>query len=217
MAWSRRAGQLGGIPHIAFPAVAMSALRLPLPAAEPGNNDAWGNFTLWHTAEVSCGGTGWALLGEFDKVSWPVVQGCKVQSSILVVLQDFVFADTVGIPSLYGANQIHSKKMVSFTVCAVVLSIPCCVVRFCSFYHPVDINLTHTNRWCPCHASASCSTSKGVVEGAPHSRWGSQARLVRRLVLRLWSHTQPKCTSSPWSYPTQERARCTCHHNVDLT
>jgi hypothetical protein len=68
VAWSRRAGQNDPPTVVDIAAVPMSDLRLPLPAVVSGDSNSWGNFTLWHTAEVSCDGAGWALLGEVRKV-----------------------------------------------------------------------------------------------------------------------------------------------------
>lgn len=41
-------------------------LRLPLPAT---SEDRWGEYTLWRTAPITCGGRGWALLGEPAKMA----------------------------------------------------------------------------------------------------------------------------------------------------
>lgn len=53
-----------GTPAVAGAPVRLSELELEIPSG----GQALGNFTLWHTAPVSCNGNGWTLLGEFGKV-----------------------------------------------------------------------------------------------------------------------------------------------------
>lgn len=53
----------GGVLPLVLPATTMS----------PG---AWGLYTLWKTAPISCGGKGWALLGETGTVG-RVQLGCR--------------------------------------------------------------------------------------------------------------------------------------------
>jgi len=68
-AWSRRYGEpfgtSGATAFRHYNATQPLALALPVQTTATGG---WGNYTYWRTAPTSCGGRGWTLLGELEKI-----------------------------------------------------------------------------------------------------------------------------------------------------
>ena len=69
-AWSRHSGDLFGTapPRALVPVGGAGGAPLSLPLPASPSADDWGQYTLWHVAPLSCGGAGWALLGELEKI-----------------------------------------------------------------------------------------------------------------------------------------------------
>jgi len=70
VAWRRRLGDPFAPPKAGdLLPFSGGSLRMPLPAAAGAPPDGdWGNYTLWVAAPRTCGGKGWALLGEWSKL-----------------------------------------------------------------------------------------------------------------------------------------------------
>ena len=84
-------------------------LSLPMQEAASGRGCcSWGLYTYWRTAPTSCGGTGWTLLGELDKL-------ISISAQRIVAVTEACDADGAG-PSLVVDVVGQPKETVALTL-----------------------------------------------------------------------------------------------------